>query len=156
MFVLALASFHGFCLESLHKRIGLSGTFLKKATEPIPQLCNVPIICSHIQYDCLYMQFKWAKGSGIIWPFSTTGDQPQSRCMWLPECASMLSSSTIYTLFKGHHYAPVVWMQFFPDSPDLGYRLEHLNIALQTNKHDWTFMMLGKVHLLAENTDNIF
>uniref|UniRef100_A0A3Q1K7N2 BBSome complex member BBS4 n=1 Tax=Anabas testudineus TaxID=64144 RepID=A0A3Q1K7N2_ANATE len=30
---------------------------------------------------------------------------------------------------------------------------EHLNIALQTNKHDKTFMMLGKVLLLAGETD---
>lgn len=30
---------------------------------------------------------------------------------------------------------------------------EHLNIALQINKHDKTFMMLGKVHLLAGETD---
>uniref|UniRef100_A0A671UJ63 BBSome complex member BBS4 n=1 Tax=Sparus aurata TaxID=8175 RepID=A0A671UJ63_SPAAU len=30
---------------------------------------------------------------------------------------------------------------------------EHLNIALQINKHDKTFMMLGKVHLLAGDTD---
>ncbi|XP_038145714.1 Bardet-Biedl syndrome 4 protein isoform X1 [Cyprinodon tularosa] len=30
---------------------------------------------------------------------------------------------------------------------------EHLNTALQINKHDKTFTMLGKVHLLAEETD---
>ncbi|XP_013857041.1 BBSome complex member BBS4 [Austrofundulus limnaeus] len=30
---------------------------------------------------------------------------------------------------------------------------EHLNTALQINKHDATFMMLGKVHLLAGDTD---
>ncbi|KAI4829848.1 hypothetical protein KUCAC02_001513 [Chaenocephalus aceratus] len=30
---------------------------------------------------------------------------------------------------------------------------EHLNIALQINKHDKSFMMLGKVHLLAGETD---
>ncbi|XP_029900969.1 BBSome complex member BBS4 [Myripristis murdjan] len=30
---------------------------------------------------------------------------------------------------------------------------EQLNIALQLNKHDRTFMMLGKVHLLAGDTD---
>uniref|UniRef100_A0A8C3AUM6 Bardet-Biedl syndrome 4 n=1 Tax=Cyclopterus lumpus TaxID=8103 RepID=A0A8C3AUM6_CYCLU len=30
---------------------------------------------------------------------------------------------------------------------------EHLNIALRINKHDKTFMMLGKVHLLAGETD---
>lgn len=30
---------------------------------------------------------------------------------------------------------------------------ENLNIALQINKHDKTFMMLGKVHLLAGDTD---
>lgn len=30
---------------------------------------------------------------------------------------------------------------------------EHLNRALQINKHDKTFMMLGKVHLLAGDTD---
>lgn len=30
---------------------------------------------------------------------------------------------------------------------------EHLNIALQLNKHDKTFMMLGKVHLLAGEAD---
>uniref|UniRef100_A0A3B4WAJ8 Bardet-Biedl syndrome 4 n=1 Tax=Seriola lalandi dorsalis TaxID=1841481 RepID=A0A3B4WAJ8_SERLL len=30
---------------------------------------------------------------------------------------------------------------------------EHLNIALLINKHDKTFMMLGKVHLLAGETD---
>lgn len=30
---------------------------------------------------------------------------------------------------------------------------EHLNAALQINKHDKTFMMLGNVHLLAGETD---
>lgn len=30
---------------------------------------------------------------------------------------------------------------------------EHLNRALQINKHDKTFMMLGKVHLQAGDTD---
>lgn len=30
---------------------------------------------------------------------------------------------------------------------------EHLNVALQLNKHDKTFMMLGKVHLLAGEVD---
>lgn len=30
---------------------------------------------------------------------------------------------------------------------------EHLNVALQINKHDKTFMMLGNVHLLAGETD---
>lgn len=30
---------------------------------------------------------------------------------------------------------------------------EHLKIALKINKHDKTFMMLGKVHLLAGETD---
>ncbi|XP_032417337.1 BBSome complex member BBS4 isoform X1 [Xiphophorus hellerii] len=30
---------------------------------------------------------------------------------------------------------------------------EHLNVALQTNKHDKTFVMLGKVHLLAGDAD---
>uniref|UniRef100_A0AAQ5Y0L8 BBSome complex member BBS4 n=1 Tax=Amphiprion ocellaris TaxID=80972 RepID=A0AAQ5Y0L8_AMPOC len=33
------------------------------------------------------------------------------------------------------------------------FKKEHLNIALQINKHDKTFMMLGKVHLLAGETD---
>lgn len=31
--------------------------------------------------------------------------------------------------------------------------VENLNTALQINKHDKTFMMLGKVHLLAGDTD---
>lgn len=30
---------------------------------------------------------------------------------------------------------------------------EHLNLALQINKHDKTFTMLGKVHLLAGESD---
>lgn len=30
---------------------------------------------------------------------------------------------------------------------------EHLNMALLINKHDKTFMMLGKVHLVAGETD---
>nr|XP_020461357.1 Bardet-Biedl syndrome 4 protein isoform X3 [Monopterus albus] len=36
---------------------------------------------------------------------------------------------------------------------DFKHAEEHLNIALQINKHDKTFMMLGKVHLLAGETD---
>uniref|UniRef100_A0A674PJS3 BBSome complex member BBS4 n=1 Tax=Takifugu rubripes TaxID=31033 RepID=A0A674PJS3_TAKRU len=36
---------------------------------------------------------------------------------------------------------------------DLKNAEEHLNRALQINKHDKTFMMLGKVHLLAGDTD---
>lgn len=36
---------------------------------------------------------------------------------------------------------------------DLKHAEEHLNIALQINKHDRTFMMLGKVHLQAGDTD---
>lgn len=31
--------------------------------------------------------------------------------------------------------------------------VENLNTALQINKHDKTYMMLGKVHLLAGETD---
>ena len=30
---------------------------------------------------------------------------------------------------------------------------EHLNMALQINKHDKTFMMLGQVHLLDGESD---
>lgn len=30
---------------------------------------------------------------------------------------------------------------------------ERLNAALQQNKHDLTFMMLGKIHLLQANTE---
>uniref|UniRef100_A0A673D0X0 Bardet-Biedl syndrome 4 n=1 Tax=Sphaeramia orbicularis TaxID=375764 RepID=A0A673D0X0_9TELE len=36
---------------------------------------------------------------------------------------------------------------------DYKHAEEQLNIALQLNKHDKTFMMLGKVHLLAGDTD---
>ncbi|XP_077375066.1 BBSome complex member BBS4 [Festucalex cinctus] len=36
---------------------------------------------------------------------------------------------------------------------DLTHAEEQLNMALQLNKHDSTFMMLGKVHLLAGETD---
>ncbi|XP_061671271.1 Bardet-Biedl syndrome 4 protein isoform X1 [Syngnathoides biaculeatus] len=36
---------------------------------------------------------------------------------------------------------------------DFRHAEEHLNIALQLHKHDTTFMMLGKVHLLAGETD---
>ncbi|KAM8894395.1 BBSome complex member BBS4 [Spinachia spinachia] len=36
---------------------------------------------------------------------------------------------------------------------DLKHAEEHLNMALRINKHDKTFMMLGKVHLLAGETD---
>ncbi|XP_062417836.1 Bardet-Biedl syndrome 4 protein isoform X3 [Pungitius pungitius] len=36
---------------------------------------------------------------------------------------------------------------------DLKHAEEQLNIALRINKHDKTFMMLGKVHLLAGETD---
>ncbi|XP_061132657.1 Bardet-Biedl syndrome 4 protein [Syngnathus typhle] len=37
---------------------------------------------------------------------------------------------------------------------DFAHAKEQLNMALQLNKHDATFMMLGKVHLLAGETDN--
>ncbi|MED6249677.1 hypothetical protein ATANTOWER_017992, partial [Ataeniobius toweri] len=36
---------------------------------------------------------------------------------------------------------------------DFKYAEEHLNLALQINKHDKTFMMLGKVHLMAGEVD---
>lgn len=55
-----------------------------------------------------------------------------------------------------------ILQKFIPDSFSCDFIMvmlcvwqaeEHLNVALQINKQDKTFMMLGKVHLLAGETE---